>query len=54
MDPAGEQKNREKREVSRDERLNRIRKLIAARGEDAASLVKTWLHMDEGKSGRRR
>jgi flagellar biosynthesis/type III secretory pathway M-ring protein FliF/YscJ len=54
MEPASQPKSRGKRDIPRDERLERIRRLIAERGEDAASLVKTWLHADEGKAGRRK
>lgn len=54
MDPEGQQQTRDKKYVPRDERLERIRRLIVARGEDAAKLVKTWLHADDGKAQRRK
>lgn len=54
MDPEGQQQPQDKKYVPRDERLDRIRRLIVARGEDAAKLVQTWLHADEGKARRRK
>jgi len=38
-----------KQDTSRDERLERIRRLLEERGEDAAKIVKTWLGREEEK-----
>ena len=35
--------------VTREERMERIQHLIRDRGEDAAKMVKTWLHKTEDK-----
>ena len=35
--------------VSREERMERIHHLIRERGEDAAKMVKTWLHQTQDK-----
>lgn len=36
------------------ERLTRIQQLIVARGQDAASLVRTWLQQQEDKAQKRK
>ena len=43
---AESQKDKPEKEVTREERLERIRKLLVDRGEDAARVVKTWLNED--------
>lgn len=44
----------DQKKISREQRLERIRKLLAERGEDAGKIVKTWLAKDAGTGGGRR
>lgn len=38
-----------KREQAIREQLTRVQQLIQARGQDAASLVRTWMGKEQGK-----
>lgn len=49
---AEDDKDKPEKVVSREERLERIRKLLVDRGEDAARVVKTWLNQDPGRPRR--
>ena len=46
---AEEEKKGEKKDSAedREERVARIRQLLQDRSEDAAKMVKTWLHQEE-------
>lgn len=44
----------EKKELSREERLERIRRLIANQGQEAAKVLKMWLQRHEETRSRRR
>mgnify|MGYP001238047023 CR=1 FL=1 len=50
---AEEEGRPDRKEISREQRLERIRKLLEERGEDAGKIVKTWLAKDAGTGGRR-
>ena len=43
MSPDKQPAEKEKKEESREERLEKIKGLISARGEDAANVLKMWL-----------
>ncbi len=45
----GENNKEDTEQVSREERLERIRRLLEGRGKDAANVVRTWLHDEDGK-----
>ena len=50
-----EERQSQKKEESREERLEKIRRLIAAHGQEAASLLRKWLQESrERNEGRRR
>ena len=46
---AEEENKKDKKQTAedREEKVERIRRLMAERSEDAAKMVKTWLHTDE-------
>lgn len=54
MGPAEVPERQAEEQPDRDERLARIRRLIEARGKDAASLVKTWLHQEQDSAAKRK
>ncbi len=51
MSPEGAPKP--KTQEALKERLSRVQQLIAARSQDAASLVRTWLHHHEERAQKR-
>jgi len=54
MCPPKEQDSGEKKEESREERLERIKRLISARGEDAANVLKMWLQQSQDVDKKKR
>lgn len=53
-DEQGREDQDGKKQVSREERLEKIRRLIASRGEDAAKVLKTWLQQDFEQGSKRK
>ena len=46
---AEEQKEKPEKTQTKEERLERIRRLLAERGKDAAAVVKMWMQEEAGK-----
>ena len=49
-----DEEGKPKKKVTKEERIQRIRKLLEEHGEDAGKIVKTWLAKDQINQGRRR
>ena len=52
MCPEEQEPREEKREVSREERVERIRRLISTHGQEAANLLRKWLQDSQQESGK--
>ena len=54
MSPAEGEEQKDEKNISREERLEKLRDLISARGEDAAKVLKMWLQQNNEDGGRGR
>ena len=54
MSPSEDQDQDGEKKVSREERLEKIRQLISARGEDAAKVLKMWLAQSQEEANKKR
>ena len=48
-----EEEGKPEKKISKEKRIERIRKLLDERGEDAGKVIKTWLAQDAMERGRR-
>ena len=54
MSPSEDQDQDGEKKVSREERLEKIRQLISARGEDAAKVLKLWLAQSQEEANKKK